>query len=168
MLGYANDFLFLLQSPNVLITEDYRAKVADLGLSRTLASSMSRKVGTTRWTAPEVLSGKRYSTKADVYSYGMLCWEVATNGELPFGKRVFSHEIEDSVIGGTRPDIPVEAPHLLAALISQCWHSEPIVRPDLRDIVGRLIAIGQMPNDEPRTEQSDDDNDDDDDDRAIR
>ncbi|KAG2789346.1 hypothetical protein Pcac1_g2092 [Phytophthora cactorum] len=74
-----------LKSKNVLIGDNYEAKLSDFGVSRTRrgGETMTSGVGTAYWTAPEVLAGHKYSEKADIYSLGVVLAELDT-GELPF------------------------------------------------------------------------------------
>ena len=77
-----------LKSQNILITGNWIAKVADFGISRpAVLQTMTSGVGTTRWAAPEILkhkeqSGGHYTTKADVYSFGVLIWECVVKKVL--------------------------------------------------------------------------------------
>ena len=73
-----------LKSANILSDEKCQLKIADFGLSRQMASSSTMTTcGTTRWVAPEVLQNGRYAESADVWSFGVVMWEMATRRE-PF------------------------------------------------------------------------------------
>ena len=68
-----------LKSANLLLSEDWTVKLSDFGLSRAMENQLHlTRVGTTGWTAPEVLSNQKYTTKADVFSFGVLLWELVT------------------------------------------------------------------------------------------
>ena len=71
-----------LKSPNILVDEKWRVKIADFGMSRvrfsTLASARSEFHGTPEWMAPEMLRAEPYDERADVYSFGVVCWELLT------------------------------------------------------------------------------------------
>jgi len=69
-----------LKAENILIDKFGNAKVGDLGLARGLDINMTCLAGTPKWEAPEVITGQRYSTPADVYSFGMLLYEMSTGG----------------------------------------------------------------------------------------
>jgi len=99
--------------------------VADVGLSKILRDrflSTMQAVGTFAWAAPEVLLGKPTSESADVYSFGVLLWELST-GEAPPGRAL--REIE----------VPEEAPQEVADLISRCMDEEPTRRPTALELV---------------------------------
>lgn len=110
-------------------------KVADFGISRPLSDeSMTMRVGTTRWTAPEVLSKESsfYTNKADVYSFGILLqivlnskgivlWEIVAK-KLPFEEKGnFGAAVEDAVLNGERPPMPDEINPYFKKLITDCW-----------------------------------------------
>lgn len=61
----------------------FRTKLADFGWTRTLANYMTSKIGTYQWMAPEVISGQVYTEKADVFSFGIILWEIASR-EPPY------------------------------------------------------------------------------------
>jgi hypothetical protein len=107
-------------------------------------------VGTGFWRAPEVLLAVKnrvsdlhsnqeiWTKKVDVYSYAMTCYEVLT-GCIPFE----GHEQNDydGVIGGERPPLPNYVNPRLQELLKRCWHCEPSIRPNFRDIVFELRDI---------------------------
>ena len=78
-----------LKSSNILIDANWNIKLCDFGLSRVRSKLRSKEdgnrglVGTPHWSAPEILRGKRYDEKSDVYSYGMILWEMATQ-KIPY------------------------------------------------------------------------------------
>ncbi|XVF42115.1 hypothetical protein PTKIN_Ptkin01aG0334100 [Pterospermum kingtungense] len=114
-----------LKSPNLLVDKNWTVKVCDFGLSRlkhnTFLSSKST-AGTPEWMAPEVLRNEPSNEKCDVYSFGVILWELATlrlpwNGMNPMqvvGAVGFQHR---------RLDIPKELDPLVARIICECWQS---------------------------------------------
>jgi serine/threonine protein kinase len=82
-----------LKSSNLLVDENMNIKVADFGFARLKEENATMtRCGTPCWTAPEIIRGERYSEKADVYSFGIIMWEVLTR-RTPFaGLYVFSHK----------------------------------------------------------------------------
>lgn len=72
-----------LKSLNILIDDSYRPKIADFGWTRLKADRMTEKIGTFQWMAPEVLKTNTYTEKADVFSFGIILWEMASR-EPPY------------------------------------------------------------------------------------
>ena len=74
-----------LKSQNILLTEDWTVKICDFGLARyqeKFVRDNNGKVGTPHWMAPEILRGEKYTQAADVYSFGVILWELVT-GDIP-------------------------------------------------------------------------------------
>eukprot|EP01096_Ripella_sp_DP13-Kostka_P001529 TRINITY_DN1180_c0_g1_i1.p1 TRINITY_DN1180_c0_g1~~TRINITY_DN1180_c0_g1_i1.p1 ORF type:complete len:945 (+),score=366.35 TRINITY_DN1180_c0_g1_i1:425-2836(+) len=136
-----------MKSPNCLVA-DHRpgspvvAKVADFGLSaRLFVEKMhERVVENPTWCAPEVLQKKPYTEKADVYSYGIILWELVTR-RLPFENYTFQFQVEDDVIRGVRPPIPDDCLPGFADLMQQCWDNNPALRPPFDHIVEVLTEM---------------------------
>jgi serine/threonine protein kinase len=84
-------------------------------------------------TAPEVIRGEKYSEKADVYSFGIIMWQVVTRKE-PFGGRNFMGVTLD-VLEGKRPQVPSDCDKPLKKLMKRCWHATPSKRPSMEDVV---------------------------------
>ena len=135
-----------LSSHNILIAypisgANFTAKIADFGLAFVKESNESICTGVTgkvRWVAPEVLLNKEYDEKADVYSYGVVLWEILS-GEKPFRLVQPTSSIRDVVAKGGRPPIPKDSPIFLTRLIRECWRQEPARRPSFEDVVKRLM-----------------------------
>jgi hypothetical protein len=102
-------------------------------------------IGTGFWRAPEILqqlknriptSRIRFSFAADIYSYGMTCYEIIT-GRIPFEGH--SSTEYDVVLNGERPELPCDVPHWVRELIYDCWNPDPSRRPYFSDIVHRIM-----------------------------
>eukprot|EP01105_Mastigella_eilhardi_P017082 TRINITY_DN3924_c0_g1_i1.p1 TRINITY_DN3924_c0_g1~~TRINITY_DN3924_c0_g1_i1.p1 ORF type:complete len:722 (+),score=180.43 TRINITY_DN3924_c0_g1_i1:2032-4197(+) len=132
-----------IKSSNVLIGKSWEVKIADFGLSRIKDyNKMMSLCGTPAWTAPEVLLRSAYSEKADVYSFGIMMWELITS------KRPFQHmnhlQISRDVTNGVRPPIPKtpgKAPPEYVALMQECWEKLPDVRPAMHEVSQRLTQM---------------------------
>src|SRR5690349_9446798 len=97
------------------------AKVSDFGLSRQVAPQLNETLPTWRWLAPEVIdptNSRGYDETADVYSFGIVCWEIASNMDTPFGEfhdreRTLIHRI---IKDNLRPSIPASCPEEFSKL----------------------------------------------------
>ena len=85
-----------LKSLNILIDESFKAKIGDFGWTRLKGDRMTKKIGTFQWMAPEVITGDRYSEKADVFSYGIILWEIASR-EPPYKSFLIRHNRVQSI-----------------------------------------------------------------------
>ncbi|EGC32773.1 cGMP binding protein with small GTPase-serine/threonine kinase-dep-rasgef-gram-and two cGMP binding domains [Dictyostelium purpureum] len=139
-----------LKSPNVLlngITEGSNnvATIIDFGTSTALygGAALIRCVDQPLWLAPEVLACTAYSEPSDVYSFGIILWELYTRAhpfdEFSFGQ--WMSKLEDEIIRGLRPTIPSTCPPEYVELIQSCWTHEPNSRPTFTSIVE---ALGQI------------------------
>jgi serine/threonine protein kinase len=137
-----------LKSGNVLVNDDKAldVRVCDFGLSRRAQGNelMTPGIGTPYWMAPEVIAHQRYSTKADVYSYGLMLWEAAA-GETPFRELEGMQAAFAVWSRGARPPMPLDTPARLAALIRRCWAALPAQRPEFTEIVRELeVLVGEL------------------------
>lgn len=102
-------------------------------------------VGPIRWMAPESLSNHIYSVKTDVYSFGILLWEILSDGQIPL------EEVELTELGIRRrdenlvPKIPENAPQVLASICTSCWETDPDLRPTFKMIARKLQKFIKMP-----------------------
>jgi serine/threonine protein kinase len=131
-----------LKSANLLLDESYTTKVCDFGLSRLKAQerSMTGNCGTVQWMAPEVLANMSYNEKADVYSFGIICWELLTR-ECPYDGMTAIQCALAVLNRDKRPEIPKWCPPSLHALIKACVKKEPSMRPTFEQI---LLALDAM------------------------
>ncbi|GMH28548.1 hypothetical protein Nepgr_030391 [Nepenthes gracilis] len=132
-----------LKSSNLLVDKNWTVKVADFGLSRikheTYLTTKTGK-GTPQWMAPEVLRNEPSDEKSDIYSFGVILWELATQ-KIPW-----EHLNSMQVIGAVgfmnqRLDIPKDVDPRWASLIESCWHSEPQCRPTFQELLGKLKEL---------------------------
>ncbi|XP_011003100.1 PREDICTED: dual specificity protein kinase shkB-like isoform X1 [Populus euphratica] len=138
-----------LKSANLLMDENGVAKVADFGVARVQDHSgvMTAETGTYRWMAPEVIEHKPYDHKADVFSFGIVLWELLT-GKLPYEHLSPLQAAVGVVQQGLRPSIPSHSHPKLAELLERCWQQDPSLRPDFSEILELLQQLDRMVADE--------------------
>ncbi|CAM6106661.1 unnamed protein product [Calypogeia fissa] len=141
-----------LKAANLLIDEHDVVKVCDFGVARlkpavlssfvagNWTAEMTAETGTYRWMAPEVLEHKPYDHKADVYSFGIMIWEVVT-GEVPYAGLTPLQAAIGVVQRNLRPTMPETAPPKLTALAEACWHQDPEQRPEFSEAVAILEEL---------------------------
>ena len=132
-----------LKSPNLLVDKHWVVKVCDFGLSRmknhTFLSSKSN-AGTPEWMAPEVLRNEPSDEKSDVFSYGVIFWELLTQ-QIPW-----SHLNPMQVVGvvgfaGNRLAVPDTVDPRLREICEECWAQDPRARPSFLDVQKRLKPL---------------------------
>ncbi|OQS03918.1 kinase [Thraustotheca clavata] len=127
-----------LKSANILISGDGKtAKIADLGFARIYAEVMSAR-GTERWCAPEILSGNaNYSENVDVYSFGILLWEMCTRA-IPYQNQNGAELKKKIVNDNLRPEFPDTMPEVLRDIYELCVSAMPPDRPSFLQLLTRL------------------------------
>ncbi|XP_002962883.2 probable serine/threonine-protein kinase SIS8 [Selaginella moellendorffii] len=132
-----------LKSPNLLVDRNWVVKVCDFGLSRikhsTFLSSKST-AGTPEWMAPEVLRNEPSNEKSDVFSFGVILWELATSQKPWHGMNPMQ------VVGAVgfqhrRLPIPPDVDPSIASIIQECWQNDPSQRPSFEKILNDLQAL---------------------------
>ncbi|EQC35454.1 TKL protein kinase, variant [Saprolegnia diclina VS20] len=138
-----------LKSRNVLLNDVGDAKLGDFGIAREVSEeSMTNAVGTYRWTAPEVLKGKHYDEKADIYSFGMILTELDTHA-LPYadmanerGQALGNFTIMYKVMQGTiLPTLSPSCAPWLRELVFECIAHDASMRPSAADLDARLADV---------------------------
>ncbi|XP_078173779.1 serine/threonine-protein kinase STY46-like isoform X2 [Carex rostrata] len=133
-----------LKTANLLMDENEVVKVADFGVARVKVQSgvMTAETGTYRWMAPEVIEHKPYDHKADVFSFGIMLWELLT-GKVPYEYLTPLQAAVGVVQKGLRPTMPKNANPKLAALIERCWQQDSTERPDFSEILEILQQLSK-------------------------
>lgn len=132
-------------------------KVGDFGLSKikrnTLVTGGVR--GTLPWMAPELLNGSsnRVSEKVDVFSFGIVLWEILT-GEEPYANMHYGAIIGGIVNNTLRPPVPNSCDPEWKLLMEQCWAPDPIARPSFTEIARRLRVMSTGSQAKPPTNQA--------------
>jgi Protein tyrosine and serine/threonine kinase/Regulator of chromosome condensation (RCC1) repeat len=129
-----------LKSLNILLDDAMNAKLSDFGWARFKAETMTNKIGTYQWMAPEVIKTHEYSEKADVYSFAIILWELATR-KPPF-KELNGLQVSQEVANNDlRPPIPKRCPDPFLKLMQKCWAKEPNTRPSFENIIEELESF---------------------------
>jgi len=135
-----------LKPDNIGFSLDGKVKLIDFGLARMLENAnptsneryaMSGETGSLRYMAPEVAEGLPYNHKADVYSFGVILWEMNA-GKRPFNGLSRDTFYEQVIHGGGRPSLSKKWPSELNKLISDCWSADIDTRPTFRNIVDTI------------------------------
>ena len=173
LIGAARGFAYLhsseplpilhrdIKSENILLTDRFEPRVADLGEARVMAEDRAMTmVGTPGYTAPEVLRGEHYGTSADVFSFAIVMCELVTL-RAPYSDIMKSEDGEilltwdqvkamtQSRDGGLRPSLPEDMDQGIVSLIREGWSSKATSRPSFSVIVMRLAGVmrrGQSTN----------------------
>jgi len=141
-----------LKSHNLLVGENWKVKVCDFGLARSAPSdedggggggggggnNLMTIVGTNEWMAPEVAMGENYDKSADVFSYGMVIYELITRDKPPVRKLNQSYAFDGNV---HKASIPADTPPALWDLLLRCAAQNPSDRPDFKAVVEALKKI---------------------------
>ncbi|MBA0866286.1 hypothetical protein Goshw_019649 [Gossypium schwendimanii] len=98
---------------------------------------MTAETGTYRWMAPEVIEHKPYDHKADVFSFGVVLWEMLT-GKLPYENLTPLQAAVGVVQKGLRPVIPQHTRPKFVELLERCWQQDPSLRPEFSEITNLL------------------------------
>lgn len=124
-----------LKSLNILLDKNMTVKIADFGWARLRDIHMTKQRGTFQWMAPEVIKKNSYTEKADIFSYGIILWELWVQ-EPPY-KNIDRFEVAKSVatIKNYRPPLVDVIPESIKALISACWDYNPDNRPTFEMII---------------------------------
>ncbi|KAH0912743.1 hypothetical protein HID58_036064, partial [Brassica napus] len=130
-----------LKSDNLLISADKSIKIADFGVARieVQTEGMTPETGTYRWMAPEMIQHRAYNQKVDVYSFGIVLWELIT-GLLPFQNMTAVQAAFAVVNRGVRPTVPNDCLPVLSEIMTRCWDANPEVRPCFLEVVSLLEA----------------------------
>ncbi|KAF8378291.1 hypothetical protein HHK36_029630 [Tetracentron sinense] len=139
-----------LKSENLLLGEDMCVKVADFGISCLESQCGSGKgfTGTYRWMAPEMIREKHHTRKVDVYSYGIVLWELLT-ALTPFHDMTPEQAAFAVCKKNERPPLPASCPMAFSHLISRCWSSNPDKRPHFEEIVSTLECYTESLEQDP-------------------
>ncbi|KAM6129975.1 fibroblast growth factor receptor 2 isoform 3-T3 [Phoenicopterus ruber ruber] len=134
-----------LAARNVLVTENKVMKIADFGLARDINNIDYYKKTTNgrlpvKWMAPEALFDRVYTHQSDVWSFGVLMWEIFTLGGSPY-PGIPVEELFKLLKEGHRMDKPANCTNELYMMMRDCWHAVPSQRPTFKQLVEDLDRI---------------------------
>ncbi|KAJ4936989.1 hypothetical protein JOQ06_001573 [Pogonophryne albipinna] len=148
-----------LAARNCMLGDDLRVCVADFGLSKKMYSDnyYRQKVAIRvpiKWMAMESLSESLYTTKSDVWSFGVTMWEIVSRGRTPY-PGVSNHELLELLLSGHRLKPPQDCDHKLYEVMQSCWHEDPSLRPGFGELCETLRALlSELPVLEASQEES--------------
>ncbi|XP_069498544.1 tyrosine-protein kinase receptor Tie-1 [Ambystoma mexicanum] len=131
-----------LAARNVLVGENLLAKIADFGLSRGEEVYVKKTMGRlpVRWMAIESLNYSVYTTKSDVWSFGVLMWEIVSLGGTPYCGMTCA-ELYEKLPQGYRMDKPLNCDDEVYDMMRQCWRDRPYERPPFAQISVQLVRM---------------------------
>ncbi|RHZ54943.1 hypothetical protein Glove_421g34 [Diversispora epigaea] len=130
--------------PGNILSDDfnYNLKISDFGLSKLIGANPNNPekkniFGVLSYIAPEVLSGEKYTKAADVYSYGIIAYEMVT-GFPPYPDIPHDLDLAMKICNGLRPKIPFHVPKLITRMIMRCWDARVTYRPTFKELKDEL------------------------------
>ena len=130
-----------LHSGNLLYSQlNQRFGISDLGFCGPADKSPTSIYGNLPYIAPEVIAGKEYTFKSDIYSIAMLMWEISS-GKPPFNNYEHNLDLAMNIINGIRPKIVPGTPLEYENLMKQCWDADPLKRPDVYTLTLKMHEI---------------------------
>ena len=156
-----------IRAANVLLDENLQAKVADFGLARLLQHvSNDEAIFPARWTAPEAFSAHKFTHHSDVWSYGIVLWEIVTYGRIPYPDTPNNNAVFEKVCRGYRlpnpeghrlhpEDEPLAkwCPMKLHHLMLNCWRTDPESRPNFAALKSHLETLLAHVQDETQSSE---------------
>lgn len=133
-----------LAARNVLVADHLVCKVADFGLARIIKDSVYTASRSTkipvRWTAPEAALHQRFSVKSDVWSFGVLLYEMMSRGKMPYDGKS-NKEVLELLTSGFRLQCPSRCPSNIYRIMLDCWAPEALKRPSFHALHSQLDSI---------------------------
>uniref|UniRef100_A0A8C1JJZ2 receptor protein-tyrosine kinase n=1 Tax=Cyprinus carpio TaxID=7962 RepID=A0A8C1JJZ2_CYPCA len=158
-MKYLSDMSYVhrdLAARNILVNSNLVCKVSDFGMSRVLEEDPDAAYTTRggkipiRWTAPEAITYRKFTSASDVWSYGIVMWEVMSYGERPYWD-MSNQDVIKAIEEGYRLPPPMDCPVSLHQLMLDCWQKERAERPKFSQIVNMLDKLIRNPNSLKRT-----------------
>ncbi|RIA96681.1 kinase-like domain-containing protein [Glomus cerebriforme] len=133
-----------LHSGNVLYSEEeHYWYISDLGFCGPANKPLESIYGNLPYIAPEVIAGNKHTIESDIYSIGMLMWEIAS-GQPPFSNYKHNYYLAMNIIYGLRPKIDPKIPLKYVELMKKCWNANPSERPKIDTLVNEIKEINKL------------------------
>ena len=136
-----------LASRNVLLSNSMTCKISDFGMSRTIVNKeYYRSRGgliAVRWTAPEALEQQVFSEQSDVWSFGVLMWEIWSRADLPYSQQWSNEKVWAKVLAGFRLACPFGCPGEIFQIMLSCW-SDLSARPHFSQLIAEIDKLQQQ------------------------
>ncbi|KAJ8403645.1 hypothetical protein AAFF_G00349710 [Aldrovandia affinis] len=136
-----------LAARNCLVSGKNVVKVCDFGMTRYVLdnqyTSSSGSKFPVKWSPPEVLHFNKYSNKSDVWSFGVLMWEIFTEGRTPFENKS-NPDVVEEITQGHRLYRPYKASLTVYQLMYKCWHERPQGRPSFSELLENIKQIAEV------------------------
>ncbi|XP_070965299.1 macrophage-stimulating protein receptor-like [Oncorhynchus clarkii lewisi] len=136
-----------LAARNCMLDETFTVKVADFGMARDVFDKEYYSIQNhkkaklpVKWMAIESLQTQKFTTKSDVWSFGVLMWELLTRGASPYPE-VDPYDITEFLLKGRRLPQPQFCPDALYSIMLECWNPEPELRPDFHTLDQEVLEI---------------------------
>ncbi|XP_031665890.1 ephrin type-A receptor 3 isoform X2 [Oncorhynchus kisutch] len=152
-MKYLSDMSYVhrdLAARNILVNSNLVCKVSDFGLSRVLEDDPEAAYTTQggkipiRWTSPEAIAYRKFTSASDVWSYGIVMWEVVSYGERPYWE-MSNQDVIKAIDEGYRLPAPMDCPVVLHQLMLECWEKGRSERPKFGQIVTTLDKLIRDP-----------------------
>ncbi|MGH0141918.1 UNVERIFIED_CONTAM: hypothetical protein FKN15_075120 [Acipenser sinensis] len=153
-MKYLSDMNYVhrdLAARNILVNSNLVCKVSDFGLSRVLEDDPEAAYTTRggkipiRWTSPEAIAYRKFTSASDAWSYGIVMWEVISYGERPYWE-MSNQDVIKALDEGYRLPAPMDCPVVLHQLMLDCWEKVRSDRPKFGQIVNTLDKLIRTPS----------------------
>ncbi|CAG5128054.1 unnamed protein product [Candidula unifasciata] len=129
-----------LAARNILVNSKGTAKVSDFGLAQFCGLSLTSRQFPVKWTAPEALRDNTFNTKTDMWSFGILLWEIYSFGRVPY-PRIHQTDVIKHIEGGYRMEAPEGCPPEIYSIMTDAWKLKPADRPTFSQVLSELNSM---------------------------
>jgi len=130
-----------LAARNILVTEGKKIKISDLGMSRfSDYATKNASAVPTRWCSPEVVKNRQFSHASDIWSFGVVVWEIFSNGMKPY-YQYSEYAVAQMIKNNHLLEKPLDCPDVIYEMMLSCWTTEPSKRTSFSQIYQRVEEI---------------------------